>query len=452
MLNNLIISIASHLPFIEFIGRAGGGGSGSGGGSDSGGFEIALGYLPMHFIGSIFRKKIPSISIASVLGWILAIIYAIFWFNFGIIGFIVAMAALVGMGAGLYNWFDKVSKMAGAAKKKQALALQKDGAWDETKLKEQVTATFNRYQSDWSNNDSASMQQYLTPGYLYHNQLMILALRQLGRKNTVNQPKIDQLNLIDINDSDDNTQDRFVMAVNATCVDDLYDKTNNKLILRGNKPFEEYWCFARTADNRWLLDSITQSTEDPLMKNDVLAGFARSHNYCYSPDWGWLLLPTRGQLFNSGKFGTSDINNHVIGVYNNTLIQLYNYIPNPNGSDKSNNYIIAQVTLPKTYGNIIVRKKRVMSFIGTKGLTRMKMEWGEFNDRYEVWASDMERATSFELLNPSFMVKLQELPFEVNIEVVDNIVYLYGAKTKATPETYETMLSILYQAFKEMRM
>ena len=80
------------------------------------------------------------------------------------------------------------------------------------------------------------------------------------------------------------------------------------------------------------------------------------------------------------------------------------------------------------------------------------MEWGDFNKNYEVWASDVERVTSFELLNPSFMVKLQEMSFEINIEVVDNIVYLYSKKTVPSSENYEKMLSILQQAFKEMRM
>jgi len=449
ILNTLLASAISNLSFIELIARAGGGGSSSGG--SGGGFEIVLGYLPMHFIGSIFRKKLPKI-IASALGWVLAIIYAVVWTNLGFFGFIIAGAALIGMGAGLYNWFDKISKLTGLAKKKQEVALQKDSAWDITKLNQQVTDTFNKYQTNWSNNDSTSMGQYLTPNYLYHNQLMILALRQLGRNNVVNQPIIKSLNLVDVIDAENNSQDQFVMLVTAVAVDNLYNTTNNSLIFRDTKPFEEYWRFVRTDNSRWLLDGITQSTADPNMKNDVLSGFARSHNYYYSPDWGWLLLPSRGQLFSNGKFGTSDINNHVIGVYNNTLIQIYNYIPNPNGSNKNNNYIIAQVALPKTYGNIVVRKKRLMSFIGTKGLTRMQMEWGEFNKRYEAWASDMERATSFELLNPSFMGKIQELPFEVNIEVVDNIVYLYSASRKATPETYETMLAILYQAFKEMRM
>lgn len=453
MISALFISAAQNLHFLESVGRAGGGGSSSGGSGGSGGFEIVLGYLPMHFLGALFRKKIPVFIIANILGWVLAIIYAVFWFNVGFLGVIVGIASLVGMGAGLYNWFDKVSKLSGIAKKKQQQAVASDPEWDIEKLNNQVKNAFIKYQSDWSNNNSDSMAQYLTPSYLAHNKLMILALRQLGRRNVVNQPEIKSLDLVDVVDLADNSKDSFVMAVNAVAVDNLYQGgAENKLLFCDNKPFLEYWRFVRANDNQWLLDGISQSTEDPSMKNDVLANFAHSRNYCYSPDWGWLLLPSRGQLFSESKFGVSDINNHVIGVYNNTLIQIYNYLPNPTGSSASDNYLIAQVALPKSYGNIVVRKKQLISFMGLKNLTRIKMEWGEFNDRYEVWASDMERVTSFELLNPSFMVKLQELPFEVNIEVVDNIVYLYSAKIKASPENYDIMLTILYQAFKEMRM
>lgn len=445
---NTFLALITNTQALHFFGRAGGGGSsGSGGGS----LYFILGYIPMHFLGAIFRKAMP-LPIASIIGWPLAFIYMCLWgFVFDGYGWFIGIVALVGMGAGLYNWFDKISKLSSAAKKKQALALQKDSAWDISALNNQVSNTFNRYQVDWSNNDSVSMQSYLTPQYLYHNQLMVLALQQLNRRNVVSQPVINSCDLIDITDSDDKTQDRFVMLVTARAVDDLYDTKTNTLIFRDTKPFKEYWKFIRTTDSHWLLDGITQVTADPYMRNNVIAEFARSHNYCYSPDWGWLLLPSRGQLFGKGKFGTSDINNHVIGVYNNTLIQLYNYMPLP-ATSAAINYVIAQVALPKTYGNIIVRKKRKIPLFGIKGLTRITLEWGDFNKRYEVWASDMERVTSFELLNPSFMVKLQELPFEVNIEVVDNIVYLYSAKTKATLQTYETMLEILHQAFKEMRM
>lgn len=452
MIYSTLLTLIVNNPLLDSFARAGGGGSSSGGGGGDGdSVIILLGYLPMHFLGSLLRKK-TSMFIANLLGWFLAIIFASFWLFFGSIGFIIAGAALVGMGAGLYNWFNKIAKLAGKAKEKQKLAVVKDSAWDMVKLKTQVSDTFNHFQTDWSNNNSDAMQSYLTRDYLYHNKLIILALQQLGRRNVVGHPKIIDLELVDVVDSEVNTNDRFVMYIKASSSDKLYDTKTNTLIFKDENSFEEYWKFVRTDNSRWILEGITQVTEDPYMRNNVIADFAKSHNYCYSADWGWLLLPNRGQLFSAGEFGKSDINNHVIGIYNNTLIQIYNYIPTPASSGTVCNYVIAQVALPKMYGNIVVRKKRILSLFGIKGLKRVTLEWGEFNKRYEVWASDMERVTSFELLNPSFMVKLQELPFEVNIEVVDNIVYLYSANTKASAQTYETMLAILYQSFKEMRM
>jgi hypothetical protein len=440
---------------LDTFGRGGGGGSGGGGsgGGGSGGVGTlliyVLGYLPMHFIGALLRKKTTPL-IANILGWMITCVYAFILVLPGVYGWFVAIAAIVGMGAGLYNWFDKVAKLAGIAAKKQRLAFQKDGAWDKPKLEAIVRGVFDRYQSDWSNNDSKSMEAYLTPAYLYHNQLMIAALKQLKRRNDVISPLIKDLQLVKVADSDDNTKDRFVMYIKAKAHDTLYDINTNEKLFLDSKPFEEYWRFVRSDGENWRLDGIGQATDNPYMHNNVFATFAREHNYCYSPDWGWLLLPKRGQLFKGGKFGISDINNHVIGMYNNILIQIYNYNPAPNQYIDSN-YLIAQVALPKTYGNIVVRKKQRFSFVGTKGLTRVKMEWGEFNQRYEVWASDMERVTSFELLNPSFMVKLQELPFEVNIEVVDNIVYLYSFfNRRLEARNYEVMLSLLHQAFKEI--
>jgi len=450
IITNLLSIVTINLPIIEYFGRSGGGGSSSGGGG--GALLIAVGYVPMHFVGAFLRKRL-TIPAASVTGWIIAIIYAIFWMSFSSIGFLVGMAALVGIGAGLYNWFDKIAKLSKKAKEKQEIALQKDSAWDIERLNKQTSDIFYRYQSDWSNNNSVAMKAYMTPRYYYHNQLMILALQQLKRRNNVENPIIKSLDLVDIHDDIDNTKDSFTMLISAKAVDDLLDAETNSLMFRDKRPFKEFWKFIRTDDSKWLLDGIAQTTEDLNMYNNILAAFAESNKFCYSPDWGWLLLPKRGQLFIGGKFGISDINNHVIGVYNNTLIQLYNYIPNPlSSSSKKDNYIIAQVALPKSYGNIVVRKKRTLPFSGIKGLTRVSMEWGDFNKRYEVWASDMERVTSFELLNPSFMVKLQELPFELNIEVVDNIVYLFSNKTEAAPQNYELLLKILYQAFKEMRM
>jgi len=89
--------------------------------------------------------------------------------------------------------------------------------------------------------------------------------------------------------------------------------------------------------------------------------------------------------------------------------------------------------------------------MGIRGLEKVETEWTQFNDKYEVFASSAEQATSFELLNPTYMEQLEALPFEVSIEVVDNIIYLYTDELTATLEVYEAMLDLVNKAFKELR-
>jgi hypothetical protein len=85
---------------------------------------------------------------------------------------------------------------------------------------------------------------------------------------------------------------------------------------------------------------------------------------------------------------------------------------------------------------------------------------------YQVFATSPEQATSLELLNPKYMEQLAAVPFEINIEVVDNVVYLYAPISgllKKKPDDavyqsgdmaqkYQTILQLLQAAFKEMKM
>ena len=85
-------------------------------------------------------------------------------------------------------------------------------------------------------------------------------------------------------------------------------------------------------------------------------------------------------------------------------------------------------------------------------LKKVETEWITFNDKYEVYASEAERVTSFELLYPTFMEQLEALPFEVTIEVVDNAVYLYTISDGTNSDRYATMLDLLRKAFVEIRL
>jgi len=439
---------------LHLLARAGGGGSSSGGGG--GGLIIYLiGYLPMHFVGAFLRKRAanqPFWMAAQVIGWVVCAIYGVLlmvWLGL-FLGGMIAACAVLGMGAGLYNWFSKLkrSKRVTEALKSSASA---DPTWDEQSVLRRASDVFMMYQQDWSARSWERFDQYMTPRYQRHSSLMIAALLQAKRVNYVNQPVIDQSMIVELHDYFDDAQDAVTVGITAHASDVLVDELTGEKLYEDKSQFTEYWNFRRV-NNEWYLDGIEQATAAKWKADASLEQLARANGYYYSLDWGWLLIPKRGRLFGRVNFGVSDINNHIIGIYNNSyLLQLYTYDLNPKSAGS---YLIAQTNVPKSYGDIVVRRKKWSNFFAPKGLVKTSMEWGDFNKKYEVFASTGEGVTSFELLHPAFMEKLEALPFEVNIEVVDNVVYLYAPQKtdKNSAEKYQVMLEILQEAYKQMKM
>lgn len=460
------------LSLIDFIARAGGGGSSSGGGgsfsggggSSSGGGGggviaiAAVGFIPMYALGKLLSKKL-NLSLANLIIWPVCLIYSIILIAlFGGWGVLMALGTIPGTVTGVFNLDTKALKMSKKTKEDLLTAQQSDASWNEESLKKYAQDVFLNYQTSWSKNDLQPIKLNLTPDYYTHASLMTEALRLAKRQNLVSNIEVSSLEIININDVEGKEGDFYTVAVRASSTDSLVDTIQDKSLFTDNSTFTEYWTFIRQK-GVWLLAGISQATQSAAQANQSLKSFATSNGLFYSADWGWLLLPTRGQLFGKANFGASDINNHVIGNYSGLsgqiLIQIYNYIPVKTDKEGSNkNYLVTQAYLPKSYGNILVRQKRKTKlFNKPKNLTQVQMEWDEFNELYEVWATDPELATSFELLNPKFMEVLQQLPFEVNIEVVDNVLYLYSSDKKLiSADNYFTMLKVLYEAFKQMKM
>lgn len=438
---------------LQFFARAGGGGSSSGGGGGgAGGIIVAIGYFPMHFVGRTLRKYLANgqfWAAGQAAGWVICTVFGIVALYFGILGGLVAMGAIAGTGAGLYNWFSKLKRPKKTTQKlNNAQAL--DPAWDEPSILARTQELFSAYQADWSARSWEKMAAYMTPRYYQHASLMVAALMQAKRINQVDNPWIKQSMIVDLDDQTDNNNDTVKVGLTAQADDKLINELTGEVIYKDGSDFTEYWRLKRQG-NTWLLDGIDQATQAEWKRDHELEQFAAENGFFYSLDYGWLLIPSRGQLFSGVNFGVSDINNHIIGMYNDYLLQIYTYDPVPGNAGS---YLIAQTNVPKSYGNIVVRRKHFANFIKPHGLQRVSMEWQEFNDKYEVFASSTEGVTSFELLHPAFMVKLEALPFEVNIEVVDNVVYLYSQRPtdKNSPAQYKQMLEILREAYKQMKM
>lgn len=363
-------------------------------------------------------------------------------------------------------------------KAQQALSAAEAGdpVWDSAVAR--AKEVFPQFQQDWSDFNVAGMKKYVTPGYLEHLSLMLEALKQLNRQNRMSNVMLTSAIIFNVSDSTKNDSDNFDVEIKGSAHDELVDNTTGDVLFTDDNPFTEVWNFDRQG-KEWMLDHIAQvdaesaiekgytSRDDATVKADQetqMRDFAKRNNLFYNADFGWLLMPTQGQLFTLANFGRSDINYHVIGKFHGTLVQFYQYIPiiqdkrqmgdyfkawyNP--AKRYDAYIVAQAVLPKHYGDIVVTRRTMTNGLYVpSGMTKIQMEGVDFNKDYWVFASDAEKVTSFELLDPAFMARLIDLPFTINIEVVDNILYLYS--TDKTAE-FDTMLGLLETAFQTIKM
>jgi hypothetical protein len=159
-------------------------------------------------------------------------------------------------------------------------------------------------------------------------------------------------------------------------------------------------------------------------------------------------MPNRGAIFGPAGFGNADINNHVVGYYKDKVIEFYSYEPKAGAGMQP--ITVAQAILPKKYDDILVTEKSWYGFKPKmKGLNKIETESVDFNKKFAVWAANQDQATSFELLATNFMERIYALEFEVNIEVVDNVLYLYSPSKQIA---YQDMLEVLVWAFNEMKL
>lgn len=436
------------LQAVDLIARAGGGGSSSGG-SGGGGGIFALGYLASYYPTSYLNKRV-SRRAALLVGIAVTVLMlgGLFGLSPGIaIG--MGVAGAVGVYSALHNMLGRMLNRAKKTKQQVDMAAATDPVWQEARIKERVSAVFQRYQYDWSNFDFDSMKTYLKPDYAEHMRLVLTALWQMGRRNVVSSPVMLSGEVIAATDADDDDHDYFEFYIQAQADDVLQDSKTGAVINRDTSTFEEIWQLDREGDD-WFLQGIKQVTEAKQTLDPTLEAFAKTNGMYYSPDWGRLLLPQRGQLFGKAQLSRSDINNHVIGEWNGLIVQLYTYVPLP-ALDRADNYLIAQINLPKSYGGIIVRRRSGFGLWRSKpnGYQELSLEWPDFNKRYQVLATDINLATSFELLNPGFMARLYDMDLKVDIEVVDNLVYLHSL-VRGTGR-YPEMLTVLQMAYKELK-
>ena len=317
-------------------------------------------------------------------------------------------------------------------------------------IHEEGEKIFLSYQNDWSNMDSEKIKAYTTARYYGHVCLMLEALKSMNRQNMVDNLKLTKVSLpFSVNEKDE-LPTKVTVLFKFSGRDKLIDVATGKTLYEDTTYGAcENWKFIY--DGKTLkLDEISQPTESGSHLVKSIEDFARERQLYYSPDWGRYALPTRGAIFDGAVFRRADINNHIIGKWKDCLFQLYTYSKMPDSPEAY--YLVGQLTVPKKYGNIIIKSK-IANDSNIKildGYEEFRMEWEDFNQYYQVFASKGEAVTAFELLDPSFMANLKDRELDYNIEVVGNTIYIFAKINGIQRENYEDLLDVLALAFQKL--
>ncbi|MSR89389.1 DUF3137 domain-containing protein [Patescibacteria group bacterium] len=406
----------------HLLARGGGGGSSSGGGGGGGGSSSGTSSSGGYVGGTSGSDQNDS-----YLVWPALIFFAIFLIYRYIAKKYVDQSRAVG--AKPAGFIDPFSS--------------KDATPEEKKLATAAKEIFMKFQNSWSGSDLKGMKEILSEEYFKKMTLELNILNNYQRQNIMEDTKISNALIF----KQDDYSAVFAIYFVASAKDRLVDTKAGKDLFVDNSVFSETWHFTK-ASHGYVLDGIDQSTADASKFDSGIADFAKSNGFYYDPDFGWLMMPTRGAIFGPAGFGQADINNHVVGYYKNVVVEFYSYEPRAGSGIKA--MTVAQAILPKRYDDILVTEKSWYRFKPKRsGLTKINTEGNAFNKKFAVWAAKPDRATSFELLAPNFMEKIYGLDFEINIEVVDNVLYLYCPDAKIN---YQEMLSVLSWAFEEMKL
>ena len=340
----------------------------------------------------------------------------------------------------------------------------------EMRLHEEAKQIFEKYQADWSSFNYENIKQYTTSHYYQHASLMLDLLRDMHRVNKVSSLKVRKVYLLDPVPEEITLPRKIRVAYLFDGLDEVEDTVTNRNLYRAfaNK-ITETWNYIY--DGKSLkLDGISQPTESASHLVKSLAVFANQNNLFYSPDWGRYALPSRGLIFGGATMREADINNHVIGrwvpksangsahqnsaasVSEEILVQLYTYAERPDQATSSY-YIVGQINVPKNYLGVIVKSKRFKTgHRPDKTYEKFELEWNKFNDRYDVYAASRDALPAFELLNPKFMEYLYNTNPSYNLEVVDNVIYIYASIKNVSAEDYQELLEVLKKAYDELKM
>lgn len=119
---------------------------------------------------------------------------------------------------------------------------------------------FYDIQKAWSNGDLSPVKNFLTDRMYQYLEEQLKELKAKGLRNIVENPKIENLEIVHVEEEGDNKV--VIVRLDASAID--YTEDSNGNIVEGDKynpvSFTEYWAFVGKALN-WRLDDIKQVSD-----------------------------------------------------------------------------------------------------------------------------------------------------------------------------------------------
>jgi hypothetical protein len=398
--------------FGVLIARGGGGGHGGGGGGGGGG----------HGSGGSFRSYGSGINYRMLTWKDILITTAII---FGIISIIVF----------LNRHFSKKQKQ-----KVENQIVARKGI-NLIEIDRHIFSTFLRFQKDWGDFNIDSIKTYLSEDYFKKVELQLEIIKKAHRINEMKNVKIQDVYFVR-NQYERGDVNKFSVSITAQAEDNLINADTGELISKDNSHFTEIWHFKKEG-KEWKLDGIFQEQFALSRAQYILSVFAFNNNSFYDSNFGLLSLPDKGSIFNKKEFGRANVTNHVAGRYNNESFEIYHF---QNSAGKT--FLVSQVYIDTPYEHLVVKKKGNTKNLPTDIELADVDNW-KIAQKYSVYMSPSSYDIEVPILNSQFMKRLETLPKDFTIEILDSYIVCYTKESRAT--TYEEMFDItkaLIDAFK----
>jgi hypothetical protein len=336
-------------------------------------------------------------------------------------------------------------------------AAKNDTTWNKEFMTGKVSETFLLFKNDWNNLSAEKMKSYLSEEYFQRIFLIMEILKKQGRSLRIGNYKVTNIKFIDAVYNSTSDPDNFTVQIDSYYNQSLIDtKTEQVIFFSSSLSIElpqEYWNFIKE-DGVWKLSNIKMVGQK--MTDQKITDFSKKYNLHYEPFFGWMTIPREGKIFSKllNNNNVSCDSNHLVGIFDEKIVEFYKLYGNYGSIIKSKemkNYLVAQAILPGKYKDIVIIRnnffeKAALSFTD---LQKIKTESNDFNNQYSVWSSEIDGVNTLRLLSPNFMEKIMMLSFDLNIEVVGNILYLFTEDHNEVD--YEDMLEILSCAFDEVK-